>query len=61
MRDKLIHMGITKMSAGVSTQVGGYSEATEAGVPQFQISDERGVPEVCRMLNGSGYRPILRA
>jgi 2-iminoacetate synthase len=61
MRDQLIHMGITKMSAGVSTQVGGYSEDSEEGVPQFEISDERSVEEVCRMLIKSGYRPGLRA
>lgn len=60
MRDKLVSMGITKMSAGVSTQVGGYAEQDEEGVPQFQISDERTVSEVCRMLTEKGYRPQIR-
>ncbi|WP_438446768.1 2-iminoacetate synthase ThiH [Gorillibacterium sp. sgz5001074] len=61
MRDRLVRMGITKMSAGVSTSVGGYAEEEEAGVPQFQISDERSVGEVCGMLRTRGFRPVLRA
>lgn len=61
MRDRLIRMGITKMSAGVSTSVGGYTdEAEQAGMPQFEISDERSVDEVCGMLRAAGYRPVLR-
>lgn len=59
LRDRLVHLGITKMSAGVSTQVGGYSNESAETVSQFQISDERGVTEICSMLLQSGFQPVV--
>ena len=50
LRAKLLSLGVTRMSAGVSTSPGGYAVA--AGQPQFQILDERTrqqvADEVCR-------------
>ncbi|MDF2922905.1 MAG: thiamine biosynthesis protein ThiH [Paenibacillaceae bacterium] len=58
LRDRLVHLGITKMSAGVSTEVGGHTVG--GGTPQFDISDERGVEEITRMLSGNGIQPVYK-
>jgi 2-iminoacetate synthase len=58
LRDKLVHLGITKMSAGVSTEVGGHTNG--GGTPQFEISDERSVDEVRQMLYKSGLQPVFK-
>jgi len=56
MRDNLIGLGITRMSAGSKTTVGGYSYiAEDAG--QFEISDRREVDEIIKMIVSKGYRP----
>jgi len=58
LRDHLVHLGITKMSASVSTQVGGHSQ--EGGTPQFEISDQRSVDEVQEMLYRKGLQPVFK-
>lgn len=58
LRDHLIHLGITKMSAGVSTEVGGHTQ--EGGTPQFEISDERSVPAIVDMLEANGLQPVFK-
>lgn len=58
LRDRLVHLGITKMSAGVSTEVGGHSNS--GGTPQFEISDDRSVDEVRGMLYNSGLQPVFK-
>ncbi|MEW9121642.1 MAG: 2-iminoacetate synthase ThiH [Thermotaleaceae bacterium] len=59
LRDHMVYLGITKMSAGVSTAVGGHSEGQEA-FNQFDISDDRSVVQMKEMLLGSGYQPVLK-
>ncbi|MGO4890518.1 2-iminoacetate synthase ThiH [Anaerobacillus sp. MEB173] len=59
LRDNLLPLGITKMSAGSSTEVGGYSQE-DKGTNQFEISDERGVREICDMLYKKGYQPVFK-
>ncbi|MDA8236249.1 MAG: 2-iminoacetate synthase ThiH [Clostridia bacterium] len=59
LRDNLIRLGVTKMSAGVSTSVGGHSQE-EAGEGQFEISDQRSVEEMREALRWLGYQPILK-
>ncbi|HVJ49683.1 2-iminoacetate synthase ThiH [Desulfitobacterium sp.] len=59
LRDALLPLGITKMSAGSRTSVGGYDESTETGSSQFEISDERTVEEVTKMIRSQGYQPIF--
>lgn len=54
LRDDLIRMGVTKMSAASSTAVGGYANK-ENDHSQFEISDERSVDEVIGMLRKKGY------
>lgn len=60
LRDKLIPLGVTRMSAGVSTKVGGYvaKENDNQNTPQFVISDERSVPEMAQMITELGYQPV---
>ena len=58
LRDNMIRLGITKMSAGVSTAVGGHSGSDATG--QFEIADTRSVAEMCRALELHGYQPVLK-
>lgn len=58
-RDNLVPLGVTKMSAGSCTAVGGRTnERAQTG--QFDICDERGVAEVREALAGCGYKAILK-
>lgn len=58
MRNGLIPLGVTKISAGVSTAVG--SETTDApSDEQFDIADERSVEEMCHWLEANGFQPVL--
>ena len=58
-RDNLIRLGVTKMSAGVSTEVGGRTskEKTES---QFDISDGRNVKEMANAIYRLGYQPVYK-
>jgi 2-iminoacetate synthase len=58
LRDHLIKLGATKMSAGSCTAVGGRSEYYSTG--QFEISDRRSVPEMAGMLYSQGYQPVYK-
>lgn len=85
LRDGLIPLGITMLSAGSHTEPGGYtgagsqnvhrtergrlvpvsermdSEQTEArATRQFQIADERSVPEVAEKIRQLGYEPVWK-
>jgi 2-iminoacetate synthase len=59
MRDHLIPIGVTRVSAGVSTAVGGRKlEADNSG--QFDISDHRSLAEMCAAIEGLGYQPVIK-
>jgi len=58
MRDHLIKLGVTKLSAGACTAVGGRSHPEETG--QFDISDDRSVAEMAAMLYKQGYQPVFK-
>jgi len=58
LRDHLIKLGVTKMSAGSSTTVGGYS--SNEGTGQFEIADHRSVAEVYQAIAAQGYKPIFK-
>ncbi len=49
LRDRLIELGVTRMSAGSRTNPGGYSES-EKNTEQFQVHDQRSPAEVGAML-----------
>ncbi|KPU26497.1 thiamine biosynthesis protein ThiH [Caloranaerobacter sp. TR13] len=59
LRDNLIPLGITKMSAGVSTEVGGHSSKTKSD-SQFEISDKRSVIEMKEAISARGYQPVFK-
>lgn len=61
-RDDLIPLGITRMSAGSTTRVGGHTAVPgdDGGAPQFRISDERSVADIIAMLKAKGYQPVLK-
>ncbi len=58
LRDHLLPLGITKMSAGSCTAVGGRCQPEAAS--QFAISDERDVPAMVHMLYRQGYQPVFK-
>lgn len=58
MRNSLLPLGVTKMSAGVTTAVGGHTHKEDTG--QFDISDSRSVSEMAAMISKEGYRPIYK-
>jgi 2-iminoacetate synthase len=59
LRDHLVRLGITHMSAGSSTQPGGYSEPGSAG-EQFHLEDTRTPGQVVRRLIELGYDPVFK-
>src|SRR6185369_14579026 len=59
MRDGLARIAVTTMSAGSSTEPGGYGAPGEAG-EQFSISDERPPAAVAAMLVAAGYDPVWK-
>ncbi len=59
LRDNLLGLGITKMSAGSSTEVGGHS-LEDKTVGQFSISDPRSVDEIKDMVYKKGYQPVFK-
>ena len=61
LRDRLIPLGVTRVSAGVCTAVGGHAamEEPEEREPQFEISDPRSVDEMVETLETLGYQPIF--
>ncbi len=58
LRDHLVMLGVTKMSAGSCTAVGGRCNRDSTG--QFEISDERSVAEIAQMLYARGYQPVYK-
>jgi 2-iminoacetate synthase len=57
LRDGLLRLGVTQMSAGSHTEPGGYTEPSDAE-PQFEISDSRSPLEVASSLRAAGYDPV---
>ena len=58
LRDNLIQLGVTKLSAESSTAVGGYSKSKED--KQFEIDDKRTVSEIRAMLKQQNYQMIFK-
>ncbi|HVE93357.1 MAG TPA: 2-iminoacetate synthase ThiH [Acidimicrobiales bacterium] len=59
LRDALVPLGVTTMSAGSHTEPGGYAVESDAE-PQFEISDERSPDEVATALRRAGYDPVWK-
>ncbi|MBT8225020.1 MAG: 2-iminoacetate synthase ThiH [Dactylosporangium sp.] len=61
LRDGLVRIAVTHLSAGSSTAPGGYHEpGPDRGQEQFAVADDRTVAEVAAMLAASGYDPVFR-
>ncbi|MCL2766867.1 MAG: 2-iminoacetate synthase ThiH [Peptococcaceae bacterium] len=58
LREHLVKLGATKMSAGSCTAVGGRFD--DEAVGQFEIWDERNVAEMAQMLYRQGYQPAFK-
>ncbi|MHC4417436.1 MAG: 2-iminoacetate synthase ThiH [Planctomycetota bacterium] len=59
LRDCLIKLGITKLSAGSKTCPGGYSEPMSA-TRQFDIDDNRTPAQVVAMIERQGFEPVWK-
>lgn len=59
LRDNLVGLGVTRMSAGSCTAVGARL-AGDRGDPQFEIQDDRSVAEIRAMLMRRGYKPVFK-
>ncbi len=57
-RDNILPVGITRLSAGSMTIVGGYSNK-EAAQPQFEVNDSRDLTEIKKVLKDKGFDPVL--
>ena len=68
LRDGLVALGITSMSAGSSTEPGGYSAFDETSFTpkdeqpgeQFHIADERPPAVVAKAIAKAGYEPVWK-
>jgi len=59
LRDHLVKLGITRMSAGSKTNPGGYSGST-GSVEQFEIDDKRTPAQIAAMLKSQGLEPVWK-
>ena len=59
MRKHLMPLGVTKLSADVSTDVGGHSQG-EADTAQFKTNDDNSIEEVANMLKSIGYQHVFK-
>jgi 2-iminoacetate synthase len=68
LRNGLVPLGITHMSAGASTEPGGYSHFDESNWSQtrdqpgeqFHIADERAPSVIADMIRSQGYEPVWK-
>ena len=59
LRNALVCLGITKMSAGSKTNPGGYSQDKET-LEQFTIDDSRCPAQIAEMLRAQGKEPVWK-
>ena len=59
LRDALVPLGVTHMSAGSHTEPGGYTAPSDAE-PQFEVSDDRSPAAVATALRAAGYDPVWK-
>ena len=58
VRSRLLRLGISQVSGGSRTSVGGYTEETRPhDTEQFDVSDQRTLDEVVKWLMESGHIP----
>ena len=63
LRDHLIPLGVTQISAGSKTNPGGYGEESGCDIvstEQFAVSDERSAAEMAEVLRQQGFDPVWK-
>jgi 2-iminoacetate synthase len=60
LRDRLMLLGITRLSAGSRTGVGGYADPDQGKAMQFQISDDRPVSVIIQAIRDRGLQPVFK-
>ncbi len=60
LRDRLIPLGVTMMSAGSSTRPGGYAQYGQETLEQFETEDRRTPEEVAAAIRRAGYDPVWK-
>ena len=56
-RERVLHLGISQISGGSKTSVGGYAEPEVENSSQFDVSDTRTLDEIVKWLMDMGYLP----
>lgn len=59
LRDGLVRLGITQLSAGSRTEPGGYQDPNH-DAEQFEVADRRSPAEVAARLRELGYEPVWK-
>ncbi|MFT2109716.1 2-iminoacetate synthase ThiH [Marinomonas sp. 2405UD68-3] len=59
-RDHVLPIGFTSMSAESKTQPGGYAEDAQSALKQFEISDERQVSDIAKLIQSHGLEVIWK-
>lgn len=59
LRDGIVRLGITQLSAGSHTEPGGY-ENPHADAEQFEVADERSPGEVAARMRALGYEVVWK-
>ena len=58
-RDHVFPLGVTRMSAGSATTVGGYAQSLLGNDAQFSVNDDRSLAEIKTMLISKQYDPVI--
>ncbi len=56
-RERVLHLGVSQISGGSRTSVGGYAEEEEESSAQFDVEDKRTLDQVVNWLIKMGYIP----
>ncbi len=60
LRDHALELGVTRISAGSNTAVGGYDLApTDEQEPQFDVMDHRSLQDIIALLKRRRFDPVL--
>ncbi|PKH01635.1 2-iminoacetate synthase ThiH [Psychromonas sp. MB-3u-54] len=59
-RNHVLPLGITSLSAGSSTQPGGYAETSEKALEQFEISDDRSPAKMAKLVKSKGFEVVWK-
>ncbi|MDX9786373.1 MAG: 2-iminoacetate synthase ThiH [Desulfobacterales bacterium] len=59
-RDRLMFLGVTRMSAGSRTDVGGYTKPMESSTAQFEITDQRDAAQIIQAIRDQGFQPVFK-